>query len=49
MKQPSVWLAVFMLHSAVAVTPVQKVIQLLENMSGKGKKEKHEEQVQFAA
>jgi len=42
-------LAVFMLHSAVAVTPVQKVIQLLENMSGKGKKEKHEEQVQFAA
>ena len=49
MKQPSVWLAVFMLHSAVAVTPVQKVIQLLEGMSAKGKKEKHEEQVQFAA
>jgi len=32
-----------------AVTPVQKVIQLLEGMSAKGKKEKHDEQVQFAA
>merc|ERR1719517_82440 len=32
-----------------AVTPVQKVISLLEGMSDKGKKEKHEEQVQFAA
>jgi len=31
------------------VTPVQKVIQLLQGMSAKGKKEKHEEQVQFAA
>merc|ERR1719232_183327 len=31
------------------VTPVQKVIQLLEGMSAKGKKEKHDEQVQFAA
>jgi len=45
------WLTAFLLHaaSAVAVTPVQKVIQLLENMAVKGKKEKHEEQVQFAA
>merc|ERR1719192_554837 len=34
---------------AVQVTPVQKVIQLLEGMSAKGKKEKHDEQVQFAA
>jgi len=34
---------------ASAVTPVQKVIQLLEGMGEKGKKEKHEEQVQFAA
>jgi len=34
---------------ANAVTPVQKVIQLLEGMSAKGKKEKHDEQVQFAA
>jgi len=49
MKQPIVWLAAFMLHSTVAVTPVQKVIQLLENMAVKGKTEKHEEQVQFAA
>merc|ERR1712241_757443 len=34
---------------AAKVTPVQKVIQLLEGMSAKGKKEKHDEQVQFAA
>merc|ERR1719198_291044 len=31
------------------VTPVQKVIQLLGGMLEKGKKEKHDEQVQFAA
>jgi len=31
------------------ITPVQKVIQLLEGMSATGKKEKHDEQVQFAA
>merc|ERR1719215_1154081 len=31
------------------VTPVQKVLQLLEGMLAKGKKEKHDEQVQFAA
>merc|ERR1719440_1986929 len=31
------------------VTPVQKVIQLMNSMLEKGKKEKHEEQVQFAA
>merc|ERR1719238_2463825 len=30
------------------VTPVQKVIQLLNGMVEKGKKEKHDEQVQFA-
>merc|ERR1719313_437935 len=34
---------------ATSVTPVQKVIQLLNGMVEKGKKEKHEEQVQFAA
>eukprot|EP00413_Alexandrium_margalefii_P010920 CAMPEP_0204531638 /NCGR_PEP_ID=MMETSP0661-20131031/11275_1 /ASSEMBLY_ACC=CAM_ASM_000606 /TAXON_ID=109239 /ORGANISM="Alexandrium margalefi, Strain AMGDE01CS-322" /LENGTH=664 /DNA_ID=CAMNT_0051537805 /DNA_START=19 /DNA_END=2013 /DNA_ORIENTATION=- len=34
---------------ATAVTPVQKVIQLLEGMMQKGKSEKHAEQVQFAA
>merc|ERR1719326_2758061 len=31
------------------VTPVQKVIQLMQGMLEKGKKMKHEEQVQFAA
>merc|ERR1719440_2617928 len=31
------------------VTPVQKVIQLLEGMLAKGKSEKHDEQGQFAA
>jgi len=35
--------------AAVKVTPVQKVIQLLEGMLEKGKKEKHDEQVQFAS
>jgi hypothetical protein len=35
--------------SATEVTPVQKVIQLMNSMLEKGKKEKHEEQVQFAA
>merc|ERR1719305_2036832 len=35
--------------SQVEVTPVQKVIQLMEGMLEKGKKEKHDEQVQFAA
>merc|ERR1719218_328803 len=35
--------------SAASVTPVQKVIHLLNGMVEKGKKEKHEEQVQFAA
>jgi len=35
--------------SKVDVTPVQKVVQLLEGMLEKGKSEKHDEQVQFAA
>merc|ERR1719443_2210212 len=35
--------------SREAVTPVQKVIQLLQGMLEKGKKERHEEQLQFAA
>merc|ERR1719460_2420981 len=46
-------IALLTLASAVnvhqQVTPVQKVIQLLQGMAEKGKKEKHEEQVQFAA
>eukprot|EP00429_Kryptoperidinium_foliaceum_P018666 CAMPEP_0176037436 /NCGR_PEP_ID=MMETSP0120_2-20121206/18546_1 /TAXON_ID=160619 /ORGANISM="Kryptoperidinium foliaceum, Strain CCMP 1326" /LENGTH=667 /DNA_ID=CAMNT_0017370825 /DNA_START=53 /DNA_END=2056 /DNA_ORIENTATION=+ len=32
-----------------SVTPVQKVIELMEGMLAKGKQEKHDEQVQFAA
>jgi len=32
-----------------SVTPVQKVIEMMNGMLEKGKKEKHEEQVQFAA
>merc|ERR1719463_408366 len=35
--------------SAVKVTPVQKVIELLNNMVEKGTKEKQDEQVQFAS
>jgi chromosome segregation ATPase len=31
------------------VTPVQKVVQLMQGMLAKGQKEKHNEQVQFAA
>merc|ERR1719460_2944072 len=44
-------LALVSLSSAtnVKVTPVQKVIQLLNGMLEKGKSEKHAEQVQFAA
>merc|ERR1719194_17931 len=35
--------------SSESVTPVQKVIQLMNGMLDKGKAEKHEEQVQYAA
>merc|ERR1719287_116342 len=42
-------LALALLTGASAVTPVQKVIQLMEGMMTKGKEEKHAEQVQFAA
>merc|ERR1719471_1229248 len=35
--------------SADGVTPVQKVIEMMNGMLEKGKKEKHDEQVQFAA
>lgn len=34
---------------AETVTPVQKVLQLMDSMLAKGKQEKHAEQVQFAA
>jgi len=51
MKVSSVALAVLFSVALVptqAVTPVQKVIEMLQGMLEKGKKEKHEEQVQFA-
>jgi len=35
-------------HGSSRVTPVQKVVQLLQDMQAKGEKEKHEEQVQFS-
>merc|ERR1740138_1641707 len=35
--------------SDAKITPVQKVLELMSGMLEKGKKEKHEEQVQFAA
>merc|ERR1719238_239290 len=37
------------LDASAKVTPVQKVLELLAGMLEKGKKEKHDEQVQFAA
>merc|ERR1719217_2007638 len=53
MKVAAVALLFASAHVAAAlqaeVTPVQKVIQLMNGMLEKGKKEKHEEQVQFAA
>jgi predicted nucleic acid-binding Zn-ribbon protein len=54
MKMPAATLlALLLVPAAIAteseVTPVQKVLQLMENMLAKGKKEKHDEEVQFAA
>ena len=49
MMRAVVVLAVLAGANAATVTPVQKVIQLLNGMVEKGKKDKHEEQVQFAA
>jgi len=34
--------------SAVEVTPIQKVVQMLQEVQAKGEKEKHEEEVEFA-
>jgi len=42
-------LATAIVTDGSAVTPVQKVIEMMNGMLEKGKKEKHEEQVQFAA
>merc|ERR1740127_38672 len=33
---------------AADVTPIQKVIEMMDGMLAKGKKEKHEEEVEFA-
>jgi len=58
MKLVSLGLSTWAIHPSVAldqnafraeVTPVQKVIQILGSMLEKGKKEKHEEEVRFAA
>jgi hypothetical protein len=51
MKAAALFVVLFSgaLASKQEVTPVQKVIQLMEGMLEKGKKEKHDEQVQFAA
>jgi len=49
MKGAFILLALVAKASATEVTPVQKVIQLLGGMLEKGKLEKHNEQVQFAA
>ena len=35
-------------HGSYAVTPIQKVVQLLDGMAAQGKQEKHEEEKQFA-
>merc|ERR1719449_142709 len=43
------FLALVAFASADKVTPVQKVIQLMEDMVAKGKEEKQAEQVQFSA
>jgi len=45
----AVILSLFCSAVGTEVTPVQKVIQLLTGMREKGKSEKHDEQVQFAA
>merc|ERR1719188_1764190 len=36
-------------QETTVVTPLQKVIQMLDSMQVKGKKEKHEEEVAFSA
>merc|ERR1719502_2156683 len=41
--------AIALVADGAAVTPVQKVIEMMNGMLEQGKKEKHEEQVQFAA
>jgi len=49
MKVAALFVLLAVSSSATSVTPVQKVIQLLNGMVAKGKQERQEEQVQFAA
>merc|ERR1719224_75575 len=42
-------LALITAAAGTQVTPIQKVLELMSGMLEKGKKEKHDEQVQFAA
>ena len=49
MKVAAIFVLLALAASGEKVTPVQKVIQLLNGMAEKGKAEKQEEQVQFAA
>jgi len=49
MKSACIALLLLPVLHAHGVTPVQKVIELMNGMLEKGKKEKHEEQVQYAA
>jgi hypothetical protein len=49
MKCGVAFLCLLALANGLDVTPVQKVVALMEGMLEKGKKEKHDEQIQFAA
>jgi len=49
MKVLSILFGLVALAASSEVTPVQKVIQLMQGMLEQGKAEKHDEQVQFAA
>merc|ERR1719253_1584363 len=49
MKCGVAFLCLLALANGLEVTPVQKVVALMEGMLEKGKKEKHDEQIQFAA
>merc|ERR1719327_2268283 len=49
MTRVFVFLSLLSCVASSEVTPVQKVIEMMNGMLEQGKKEKHEEQVQFAA
>mmetsp|Transcript_32685 Transcript_32685/g.74702 ORF Transcript_32685/g.74702 Transcript_32685/m.74702 type:complete len:668 (-) Transcript_32685:51-2054(-) len=49
MKACAVVVFLLCIGTSHAVTPVQKVVEMLTSMKAKGEQEKHEEQVQFAA